>query len=254
MATKLLADNILQRANMAVLNKAGTNWVTWAERNITDAEAKIDLKNIRTLDVNYINATSSIVGVGFYSNLAAPGIGYELFNNSPNTIVKISSNALQDGVIEVADGSGAINISLNGTDGSITSEKFVKNGGTSNQFLMANGTVRKTGYSGVTLASGATYTATLTDEIILANAGTTTNIYLPDVTTCTGKVYEIAFYNVATASVSISINANGTQTFDTYPSQTYLNHSYTFGVGIMNTKIVSTGSKWAVLQASIGGF
>lgn len=136
----------------------------------------------------------------------------------------------------------------------VTVTSLNKTGSNANEFLMGDGSIKKVGYSGVTLASGATYTATLTDEIILANAGTTTNIYLPDVTTCTGKVYEIAFYNVATASVSISINANGTQTFDTYPSQTYLNHSYTFGVGIMNTKIVSTGSKWAVLQASIGGF
>ena len=160
------------RNNIRVLNKAATNWVTWATRNTAGAESLIDLSNIGTLTtagIATINSINVAGAAGFSSTIDLTGVlfhrtGFSVLNKAGNNwiswVVRNTSGAetvinLQN--IGTLDVTGAATFSSSVTAASATI-----------------GTAATTGYSLVVGNSGANDLS----GIRLTNGGTDNGYFI----------------------------------------------------------------------------
>jgi hypothetical protein len=87
---------IYQRDHINVRNKANNGWLTWAERNTTGSEVKIDLSNIRNISASgNINAT--YLGVG---TIETNAIGTDAISGAGNSFVNVVQEMLVAGNVQ----------------------------------------------------------------------------------------------------------------------------------------------------------
>lgn len=170
------------RSNLNVLNKAVDGWLTWASRNTTGSEVKIDLSNIGSI------TASSYMGVNTNKKVI-------LDSESDNWSYVMSSDGSGDVPV-----SGLILSSNNATThvwsaedndyGTIKSAGFVLNAGTSSQVLKANGSVSTHAELIVPAVrvNDANYTATIQNELIEFHSLTADrDLTLPNPASMSGK-------------------------------------------------------------------
>jgi hypothetical protein len=181
------------RNNIRVLNKAATNWVTWATRNTTGAESLIDLSNIGTLTTAGISTFSSSIFVTGSANLSSTidltGVffhrtGFSVLNKAGTNwiswVVRNTSGAesvinLQNiGTLDVtgaATFSSSVttggNILIGATASSIGSMNFIKTGTSPVASRLTFGT-DGTGYS---FAIGKNQAGSVTDLFSILDSG-----------------------------------------------------------------------------------
>jgi hypothetical protein len=116
--------------------------------------------------------------IGFETGMNTIGSYNTFIGNSVNNLGTISNNII------LADGQGNIRYRWNGTTnnftGSVTASSFIKSGGTSSQYLMADGSIStgggvtsiSGGSTGLTPATATSGAVTLAGTLAIANGGT----------------------------------------------------------------------------------
>jgi hypothetical protein len=131
-------------------------------------------------------------------------------------------------------------------NGNALATTFVKSGGTSSQYLMADGSVSTN--SGTTQAISSiktsTYTISSTDyHVLVDGSGGAFTVTLPTAAGITGRIYVITRTDVANTGGSVTLAANGSETIGGYPTFAFGNQTFQYCLGVQ-----SDGTNWQIVS------
>lgn len=174
------------------------------------------------------NAGSANNALGFYSAIYGGAYNNELILLNGNSSVGIFSNGTR---------ALTINSSQVATfASSVTASSFIKTGGTSSQFLMADGSVTN-GLTLPNIAKTSTYNITTSDYTINCTSGTFT-VTLPTAVGISGQIFVVK--NSGTGTITIATTSS--QTIDTVTSKTLNTQNSGFA-------FQSNGANWIIISA-----
>ena len=129
-------------------------------------------------------------------------------------------------------------------NGSIGGTSFVKSGGTSSQYLMADGSTTTSYTQPISSIKTSTYTISSTDyHVLVSGAGGAFTVTLPTAVGITGRIYIITRTDVGNSGGSVTLAANGSETIGGYPTFAFGNQTFQYCLGVQ-----SDGTNWQIIS------
>lgn len=205
---------------------------------------------------NAVTVTSVSGSAG--TSAAATSNNFSIFGSLPYLFLRNTNTATEDYYLQ-----GSINSSQSAYGSYLglflpTGKEFYVNkyitsgqgfkilGGTSSQYLMADGSTSTN--SGTTQAISSiktsTYTISSTDyHVLVDGSGGAFTVTLPTAVGITGRIYVITRTDVANTGGSVTLAANGSETIGGYPTFAFGNQTFQYCLGVQ-----SDGTNWQIIS------
>ena len=184
----------------SVLHKTGNETITGSKTFNSNAPGT-GIYSINTSTSTGINSSNSSTGIGIYSANNSTGIGAQFNNYSSGLNLVLNNDTSATGIPFSIQKAYVSKLTIN-DNGEVVGNKYIKTGGTSSQFLKADGSVDSTTYQSV-ITNPITGTGTTNYIPKWTGAGTQGNSLVQDDGT------DVMISKIGSTSLNIQTNING---------------------------------------------